>query len=837
MTLGLGSDLRYTLRVLARSPGFTAVAVLSLALGIGATTAMFGVVKTLLLTPMPVEAPEELAIVAWRTEAGPSISQNGTTSYEDPDGGPSWRSSFSYPLYEALRDAAPGGADLFGFHFLRGVSLAVGDQPAFLAGGALADGRYFAALRPRMALGRPLTGADDVPDAPLVTVLSHSLWMRAFGGDPEVIGRTVRVNGNPAEVVGVTAEGFKGLSMGGFFPQTEITVPLSSQPRVYARMSPERSLFTADEVFWIRLMARVPDGVSMSTVQQALGSAMRAAAPQVLTAEGPLPEVRLLPGAQGAQPVNPDIARLLYFLLAVVGAVLLIACVNLASLMLARGVSRQRDLAVRRALGGGRVELVRQMLLEGVVLAVAGSTAGLVLTIAGREWLRGILTGSLGAGAFGDLEMEVAIDPLVLGVSAGLGILATLLFGLLPALRSSGVDPALWLKHRGAGSATPRLTLGRLLIALQIGVSIPLVVGAVLFLRTVANLGAVELGFDPRGIAEFQVDPGYTELGPEAYPRLYQELLAGVAAVPGVRSVTLMENALMSGIVSNSSITIEDRRVSVYMNAVGPAFLETLGMRLLAGRMPGLQDDRNAPSVGVVNETAVREIYGGSSPIGQVLRVGSREYQIVGVVNDTPYRRRRDPVPATLFPSAFQRDGFGGHHVVLRTDVPLARLEPLVREAVHRVHPDLPVPRIRSQTELMAQTGSRERVFTQLLTLFGAFALVLASIGLHGVTAYSVTRRTSEIGVRMAVGARPAQVLWLILRQVVTLAALGLVIGVPVALAAGPVIASLLYGVAPDDLATIAIASVLMVGVAVGAGLVPALRAARMDAIRALGAE
>jgi predicted permease len=832
----LGFDLRHTLRMLAESPGFTLVAILSLSLGIGANTAMFGVVHTLLFTPLPVDAPKELALVAWSHTSDPRINNYGSTDYLDSDSGLRFRSNFSHPLYLEMRDAAPDGIDLFAFAFLRGVSVALGDQPASLAGGALADGRYFSTLRPTMELGRPLTEADDVPDAPVVAVLGHAFWMRAFGGDPGIVGRTVRVNGVPAEVVGVTADGFHGLSLGGFFPRTDITVPLSAQPRVAARIAQGGSLLGSDDVFWLRLMARVPEGTSWSTVEQSLATVMRTHPSPLLGAEG-VPSPRLLPGSQGAQPVSQDRARLLYWLMGVVGVVLLIACVNLASLMLARGVSRQRELAIRRALGAGRARLVRNIALESVLLSVAGTVLGVALVLLGRNMLSALLTGSVGFGAMGSLEMGVVIDPVVLGSSAGVGIVATILFGLLPALRLSNLDPGAWLKGRSAASAAPRLTTGRVLIALQVGISLPLVVGAALFLRTVANLGAVELGFDPAGVAAFRVDPGFTKRPPEENARLYQEVLASVQDVPGVRAVTLMENLPLSGIVSNGVITVDGERHMLYRNAIGPALLETLGMRLLAGRMPGLQDGPDASRIGVVNETAMRELFGGDSPVGRLLDVGNGTVQIVGVVNDTPYRSRRQEVPATLYESALQRGGYGGHHLVLRTGTPLPRLEPLIREAVYRVDPDLPVPEIRSQTEIMAETGARERVFTQLLSIFGAFALLLASIGLHGVTSYAVARRTSEIGVRVAVGARRGQILWMILRQVLVLAAVGLVIGVPISLAAAPVVGSLLYGVAPNDVLTVAGAAVVMLAVTCAAGLLPARRAARVDAMVALGVE
>lgn len=837
MFQGLGSDLRYVVRGLRRSPGFVMVAVFSLALGIGANTAMFGVIRTLLLTPLPVDRPEQLTLLTWRREGDFDINQNGSSDYEDPAGGARLGSNFSYPLYRALQEATPTDVDLFAFAFVRGMSVAVGDQPAMLAGGALADGRYFSALRVPMALGRPLTEADDTPGVPLVAVLSHAFWMRAFGGDPAILGRTVRVNGVPAEVVGVTAAGFRGLSMGGFFPQTEITLPLASQPVVYTQLASGADVFASEMNFWLRLMARVPDGQSVGAVEAALASAFRAAPSPLSGGDGYLPELRLIPGSQGAQPVRRATARLLYLLLGVVGLVLLIACVNLAGLMLGRGIGRQREMAVRRALGGGRGRLVRQFLLESLVLAGLGTALGLVFAVSSRRIIGDLLTGSLGSGAFGNLDMQVGLDPVVLGVSVGTGVAATLLFGLLPAARLTAADPMAWLKQRASGAGAPRLTLGRVLIAGQIAVSVPLVVGAALFLRTVMNIGAVELGFDPRGLVMFKVDPGYTRRPPDQYARLYQEVMASVQTVPGVRQVTLIENIPMSGIVSNSSMEVDGKRVSVYRNAVGPSFLDTFGMRLLAGRTPGVQDDADAPPVAAVNETAARVLFGGASPVGRLFHIGGRDVHIVGVVNDMPYRNQRDEVPPTLYESALQREGYGGHHVAVRTDVPPAQLEPLIRAAVTRVDPDLPVPELRAQTAVMAQTNSKERVFSQLLVVFGGFALLLASIGLHGVTSYAVTRRTSEIGVRVAVGARPGQVLWLILRQVLGLAVIGLVVGVPASVLAAPLVGSLLYGVAPTDPSTIAGAALVLVVVAVAAGLIPALRAARMDALSALRVE
>lgn len=834
---GLIADLRYTLRVLARSPGFVLVATLSLAIGIGANAAIFGVITSLLRDPLPVEKPEELVVVHWTREGDYNIRQIASGDYRDPVTGSSYRTNFSHPLYRSLREASPD-AQVFAFNFLRGLSIAVGDQPPVIGGGLLADGRYFPTLRPGMSLGRGFTEDDDRPGAPLVAVLSHAFWQRAFGGDPAVLGRTMRINGLPAEVIGVTEKGFDGMSRGGFFPVTDVTVPLSAQPQVAARWATDgASLLASDETFWLRVMARVRDRTKLPAVTSSLTAAFRSVQSPVNDAEASPPTLLLAPGARGAAPVGADTGRLLWILMGVVGAVLLIACVNLASLMLARGVARQREMAVRRALGSGRARLVRQTLLEGLVIAAAGTAAGLGLVFFAQGALGNMLTHGLGSSAFGSLAVKPKVDASLLGTSALLCVAATLVFGLLPAIRLSGLDPSSFLKHRVAGGSGPKLNIGRALIALQIGVSVPLVVGAALLLRTVSNLNDVELGFDPRGVVMFQIDPGYTRLPSDQYPALYTQLLERLRALPGVHSATLLENALMSGIVSNTRVTIDSENHRLYMNAVGPDFLETMGMRLLAGRMPGPVDGPDQPAVGALNQTAVQRLFGGASPMGATLNVNGREVQIVGVVSDSRYDRQRAPVYSTLYDAALQRPGWGGHHIVLRVSVPPAQLEPDIRRIVTAVDRDLPVPDIRTQLAQMERTIGRERVFTQLLSVFGAFTLLLACIGLHGVTAYSVTRRTSEIGVRIALGARPAGVLWLVLRQVAVLAVAGLVIGVPAAVIAAPVVGSLLYDVAPTDVIAIVAAAAVMLTVAFAAGAQPALRAARLDPLTALRAE
>jgi predicted permease len=836
MLSGFGADLRYVLRVLRGSPAFTATAVLSLAVGIGANSAIFSVVRDLLLDPMPVRAPHELQLISWTEPARVSIQQVSSGGRTDPETGAGLRTNYNHPIYRALAGAAVGtDVQVAGFNFIRELSAAVDGRSPRIVGGAYADGRYYSTLGVGMALGRPIDDSDDRPGAAAVAVLSHAFWQRELGGDRTIVGRMVRLNGVPFQIVGVSASGFRGLSRGGFFPQSDVTVPLSTQPAVTPQWAaPASSLLGAANIYWVRMIARVPPGSDISPLADKMTAHLRALLPPEALATATPPAVRFTPGAQGEQSVRPESRRLLLILSGVVAIVLLIACVNLAGLMLARGVARQRELAMRRALGASRLRLARQLLLEGLVLAMAGAGGGLILTLWSGGVLTTLLTAGLGASFLGTLKMEVQVDVRLVAQTVGLASLAAVIFALLPGLRLTRVDPGAHLKHQAAGATSPKLTLGRALMALQIAVSVPLVVGAALFLRTMFNLGSVDLGFDPRNLVYFRLNPSYSGAMADQTARIYLDVLDRLRAVPGVTAATLIENPLMSGIESNNTMTSDGVSTSVLMNAVGPGFFDTMGMRLIAGRAPDARDTSTRANVGVVNETAVRHLFGGASPVGRMVRMGRRDVEIIGVVSDSRYQRARSAVAPVLFDAALQRAGFGGHHVVLRTAVPAASLDAAIREAVAGVNRDLPVPDLRTQVAQMEATSARERVFAQLLTIFGAFALLLASIGLYGVTSYSVARRTNEIGVRVALGAKPAQILWLALRQVFLLAGAGLALGVPAALLAARPVASLLYGVSPGD-ATIVVASAfVMLAVAVAAGLGPSLRAARLDPLIAL---
>jgi predicted permease len=827
---GLALDVRAVIRALAHNPGYAGVAVLSLAIGIGANTVMFSVVRQLVHDPLPVERPDELRLLYWTPNAdGPlGINNISATGYRDP-AGTFFRSNFSYAEFTALQRAAQGRAEIAGYSRLRQVTVDVDGRAPMSVEALLVTGNFFATLQPPVAIGRTISDADDRPGAPPVTVLSFDLWTRFFDAKPDAIGKVVRVSGVSATVIGVTDRRYRGLSPGGFVPQADVSLPMTLQPDVVPQWSePGQSLFTDPRVHWVRALARVPDGADASLtplLQAPLRAELHAAGLAPALADGAA--ARLFPGARGFDSLRNTSAQPLRLISVVVGVVLLIACINVAGLMLARGVSRQRELEVRRALGAGRARIMRGLIVEGVILSAAGGAAGVLLALWAAPALQSILTSGLGTSGIG-----VTIDWTLLGATAALACTAGVVSSLLPAIRFSRQSA---LQGRTAASA-PRLAIGRALLALQIAISLPLVTGAGLFLRTLHNLGAVELGFEPDGLILFAVDPTMNGRAPQRAAEVYPRLLERLEAIPGVTAATVLENPLIANTESDSTATVNGQQGTMYLNAIGPHYLETMGARLVDGRTVGLGDRHGTPPSVLINETAVRKFFNGKSPIGQHFKIGTRDVEVVGVVADSKYDGIRNDIPPTMLQSFLQREMFG-MSVVVRVSGSTAPMRRAIEDAVHEVDPSMPVTRYRTQLEQIDETIGKERVFARLLTAFGAFALLLACVGLHGVTSYSVTRRTSEIGIRLALGARRSQVLWLVMRQVLVLAAAGLAVGVPAALIAGPAVSSFLFGLQPNDPTTLILAAVLMVGVAVSAGLLPARRAARMEALSALRTE
>lgn len=827
---GLSLDLRSIARALRRSPGYAVIAILSLAIGIGANTTIFSVVRQLFLMPLPVDRPDDLRLVYWSPHVeGPlGISNISASTFTDA-AGTSYRSNFSYPQFSAMRRAS-ASLDLAAYNFLRRLTVSAEGHAPLVTSGMLTSGNYFSVIRPPLVLGRGLIDADDEAGAPPVAVISYGLWTQFFGNDPNVRGKTIQVNDVVFEIVGVTSASYRGLSQGGFLPPTDVTMAMAHQPAISPEWnSPRLSLFTAPGVFWVRLIAR--DGNSSATPPDALHAAFAGQLPGSGLKQEVVKSATLayLPGAHGLDSLRTSARLPLQILTIVSGVVLLIACINVAGLMLARGVARQRELAIRRALGAGRGRIMRELLLEGVILSAIGGTAGLLAALWTAPVLQSMLTSGLGTSG-----ISVTLDWPLIGTTAALGCTAGVLAGLLPALRFSSNQDVL-LNQRSAAGA-PALRIGRALLALQIAVSLPLVVGATLFLRTLHNLATVDLGFEPRGLTLFNVDPTMNGKRPEGTERILPVLLERLEAIPGVTSATFLENALVSGSESDTTVVIDGRDQFVYMNSVGPHYLETMSIRLIAGRTLLASDVSGQPPVVLINETAAAKYFPNRSPLGGHITNASRELTVVGIVSDSKYDGLRNAVAPILLHSYLQRP-VGPMTVAVRATVPAAALRAAIDSAVRDVDRKLPITQYKTQIEQIDQTIGKERVIASLLTVFGAFALLLACVGLHGVTSYSVARRTSEIGIRLALGAQRSQVLWLVLRQVVVLSAAGLAIGLPIAWISSPIMGSFLFGLDPRDPLTIGVAAFVMVAVAVGAGLRPARRAARLEALSALRSE
>jgi macrolide transport system ATP-binding/permease protein len=832
-------DIRYAFRVLRRSPGFAAIAILSLALGIGANTAIFSVSWVLFSQPLAVQDPDHLLAIT--NELTIPRGMRGTyqingSSYRDPASGRSYRANLSFPAYQALRDAAGDAADVFAYTFVSEVNFALGDWSTTGAA-SLVSGNYFRGAGAAIALGRPLLDEDDRPD-PSAAVISHRFWMTALGGDPAVIGKSIRVNGAPFTIVGVSGPGFVGMSRGGFFAPMDVTLPLHAQPAVTPRWGPPgESLFTSDQVFWVHSMARVREGTSIPVLQARLTTAFAAwmkssNVPSYQQATGV--EVHLLPGGRGVDQLSPRTEQPVRILTGVVAIVLLLACVNLANLMLARGVARTKEISIRLALGSGRWRLVRQALVESLILASAGGALGVWIGVFGGRALLRMLTLSSGP-----IAMTVDVNWRLLALTAAIACVATVCFGVLPALRLVRRDVVPMMKSAGAGAAgAPRLRPATLLMIAQVAVSVPLVAGAVIFLQTVHNLGRVDLGFDPNRLVSFRIDPSLSGYQRGRVEQTYARVLDRVRATPGVSSVTLMADPLLAGFRSNTSVTLDDgSKHDVNFNRIGPDYFETLGVPVIAGRGVDARDRTDSPRVIVINEMAAAALFGHDAALGRRVKIFDVDAEVVGVVRDTKYDSVRKAAVPTMFLPYMQTVGplsFGAMYVVVRASAPPAALTGALRGVVADIDRDVPVSRMKTQTEQMQDSLATELAFTRLLIAFGAFALFLGCIGLHGLTSYAAARRTSEIGLRIALGARRADVLWLMLRQVVVVTAIGLAVGVPLAIAGGRAVSSLLYGVQPIDPVSLTVA-VVAISIAPGlAAYLPARRASRLEPLRAL---
>ncbi|HEX9003614.1 MAG TPA: ABC transporter permease [Blastocatellia bacterium] len=861
-------DLRYGARMLIKTPGFTAIAVLSLALGIGANTALFSVVDALLLKMLPVREPERLVLfrsVAPRGFSPGSYNGNSTT---DQATGERTMTSFAYQSFQRMRqqqNAEEVLSDIFAFGSVGMTANA--DGRADVVTGQAVSGNYYMGLGVQALLGRTLTDDDDKPAASPVAVLSYRYWQQRFDGSNSVIGKQVNLNNVAFTIIGVTSPGFEGAGQAG--STQDITIPIAWEPQIYTDR--QRSQLNGAGVWWLRVMGRLKPGATAEAARAQLENAFhqsvvehRSARQAQAQATGgnaisdldpkQYPRLFLDPGGQGEMSARRYYAPSLYMLLGVVGLVLLIACANVANLLLARAAARQKEIGIRLALGAGRFRLVRQLLTESVLLSCLGGLTGIVFAF----WIKDGLLAVSDWGGRSMRALEPRLDWRVLGFTVGLSLLTGIIFGLAPAWRSTKVDLTPALKDSGRGSsAASRSLLSRGLVVLQVGLSLLLLVGAGLFLRTLVNLQRVDPGFNTRNLLLFGITPGFIGYKDEKLAQLYQQLAERLEGLPGVRKVTFSTSTLLSSSSSSRSVYLRDAlnaapdaegRIKAsgpgYINHVRENFLEAMEIPLLAGRTLRPQDDARTPKVVVVNQTFANKYFPNENPIGKRFTFDTKkpdEVEIVGLAKDAKYTRQRDEIPPTAYiPWRQDLGSIIGVTMEVRTAGEPTASVAAVREAVREVEPNLPLNNIRTQTEQNDQTLAMERLLAKLVTLFGVLAQLLAAIGLFGVLAYAVSQRTREIGIRMALGADRRDVLKMILRQGMTLALIGVALGLAAAYLITKYLENqlnlktMLYGVQVNDPLTYGVISVLLALVALIACYIPARRAAMVDPMIAL---
>ncbi len=798
------NDLKFAFRQLLKNPGFTVVAVLTLALGIGANTAIFTMVNAVLLKKLPVKEPDRL--VLFRSVAPREFSVGGyvgnSPPYTDKATGRSSMTSFPFQIFKRMRERAGVMSDIFAFGNLSGGLSVTADGQIDLASGQAVSGNYFAGLGVQPLLGRLLTDEDDKPSASPVAVLSHRYWQQRFSGDAAIIGKQINLNKVAFTVVGVTPAGFEGTM--DFGSTQDVTIPIAWEPQVVIKK--EYSRMYGEGMWWLRLMGRLKPEATVEQARAQLENAFyqsvvehRAARQaQARTTRGEAikeldpklyPRLFLDPGGQGEMDARRSFAPSLYLLQGVVGLVLLIACANVANLLFSHAASRQKEVALRLALGASRWRLIRQLLTESVLLSALGGALGVLLAI----WIKNALLAVSDWGGGGMSGLAQRLDWRVLGFTTGLSLLTGILFGFTPAWRSTKVDLAPTLKDSGRGSNAPsRSLLSRGLVVSQVALSLVLLVGAGLFVRTLLNLQRVDPGFNVRNLLLFRIRPELLGYKDEKLGRLYQQLAERLEAVPGVQAVSFSDMTLLAqwsssyGVYLRSALDAtpdSEGRIKpsgdAYINNVRENFLEVMQIPLLAGRTLKAQDDAKAPRVAVVNQTFAKKYFPNENPVGKRFAFDPKKpnaVEIIGLAKDAKYASQREDIPPTAYLS-WRQDLSSEVTFELRTaDDPTAVIAS-VRQAVREFDAHLPLENIKTQAQQADQNLRMERLFAKLLTLFGGLAQLLASIGLFGVMAYAVSQRTREIGIRMALGAVRRDVLAMIIWQGITLVLLGIALG------------------------------------------------------------
>lgn len=817
-------DLRYGLRMLAKNPGFTSVAILTLALGIGANTAVFSVINAALLRFLPVPSPQQLVYL--QTSRMPSRASE-TGNYVD---------TFNFASFRLLRTERRVFSDVVAF-----VPLAFGKVPIRFgkepeqASADMVSGNFFSGLGVRPARGQTFTIQDETRHGQ-VAVLSYDYWTRRFARDPGVIGQTIYVKSVPFTIVGVAARGFTGIERTEI--PTDLWIPFQTNPDVkpWARTAQdEQGLYSSPSWWFLMMVGRLQPGVTWRRAIAELQPVFQRVAYDGIGSPEPKEELpRLYFSATGGiEKLRENYTNPFTIMMAMVAVVLLIACINVAMLLVARNAVREREFSLRVALGASCWQLLRQLLAESLLLVGAGTLLAWIFALWGTSAL----------AAWSELNLDVAPDHTVLAFTVVIAFLVALALGLAPLRNAARVPPGLALKASASNVTQSRSKFrgGQVVVAVQVALCLVLLVGAGLLIRTQRNLENANLGFRASGLLVFGVTaPRTLHTDPEIL-HFYQSLTDRLRALPGVESATLTENRIGSGWSDNNDVLVDgvnprgSQGSLVRSNDVGPDFCHVLGVRLLLGRDFTDRDTATAPRVAIVNETFAKRYVAGRSPIGHQIKIGGmRPLTIVGVTADSKYTSVREQALPIAYVPYMQESGWGTMAVELRAYANPLALLPEVRRVVADFGPDIPLLEPMTQQAQMEESYSDERLFARLSMFFGILASLLVATGLYGTLAYKVSRRTAEIGIRMALGAERRQVLWMVLRESLVVASAGIVIGLPLAFAGARLLGSMLFGLKAGDVPTFiaALAAVLIITLA--SSLIPARRAAKVDPMVAL---
>jgi putative ABC transport system permease protein len=831
----LMQDIRYGLRMLAKAPAFTAIAILTLALGIGANTAIFSFTDQVLLRTLPVPDPQQLVVLR---SPGP---QNGHC-WSDIDG---CAQSFSYPTYKAIREHASVFSGLLVY---RDIDVNVsGHGTTQSAHGALVSGNYFQTLEVQPALGRVFTSDDETaPDANPVAVLSYGYWTRQFGADPSILNKPLIVNGVPLTVVGVARKGFDGIELGEL-PGIFIPVTMKAQ-----MMPTEGHPLEDHSDFWLPVVGRLKPGVSPARAQASLQPIYSALLKEDAKIRGGFPPdllkrytskpLLLVSGSHGRWVLQQDAAEPLLVLMSMVGLVLLIACANLAGLLVARGEARQREIAVRLAMGAGRGRLVRQLLTESLLIGIAGGAAGIALA----SWCLNAMVGAIPPDQ-GMLGLASNLDLRVLWFAVGLTLITSILFGLAPALRATRVDLHSTLKDQGSSVSEGRsnIRLRKVLIISQVALTAVLLAGAGLFARTLANLEHASLGVNTSRVLQFSVAPDLNGDTPAQTLQFANSARREIAALPGVSSVSISTIPIFADDTASFNITPQgyamkpDEDTNVNNDYVGPNYFSTMGIPLIAGREFTQADGATSPKVCIINEKLAQRFFAGRNPIGLHIARGAGnkvtpDIEIVGVVANSKWDGARSDIVPFMYMPYSQNAHLGALTFYVRTEREPAAMAASLHSVVARLDPNLPINNMRTLAAQVSDSMFNDKLVATLSVSLALLAALMAALGLYGVLAYVVARRTREIGIRMALGGQRADILRLIIGEGARLTIIGGAIGIIVALSATRWVASLLYGVTARDPLTFAGVIVLLAIVSGAACYLPARRAMRVDPMVAL---